>query len=153
MALTPLQNSSLASFTMPPLAATFSTFAAQAAGSLSSYRPQKPRSSSKIDWDDQERFGKMSQIISKVAYELASSAEIETFNEGCKKSQTFWRTAKDIARNYYQMSKDPKSSAKTRRDDLARAHRLKEAMEQAREVSLADFFREGSSEKRTKARR
>jgi hypothetical protein len=153
MASTPLQNSSLASFTMPPLPGTFSSFAAQAAGSLSSYRPQQTSSSSKIDWDDQERFGEMSQIISEVAYEFASPAEIYTFNEGCKKSRKFRRTAEDIARNYYRMSKDPKSSTKVRREDLARAHRLKEAMEHARGVSFADFFHDGSSEKRTRAGR
>ena len=142
----PQLSGSLPGFTTPPLPGS-------TAGSSVDSRPVRPRGPAKVNWDERDRFAEMMQLIARVAFEFASAAEIEMFDDGCKENRTFQTTAESVARNYYRRSKDMKNPATERRDDLKRANRLKEAMENARGVCLKDFFRDSSSGKQSRSAR
>ncbi len=130
------QNGNITNATSQSLGAPVNSFAAD---SSPSYTPQRKTEPRKFDWEDPYMFDDMSLIIGRVAFEIARPEELDTFNDACRESGKFQRTAEEVARAYYRRGMDGKNRWRT--DDMKRAVKLKEMMEKARGVCFENFFR------------
>ncbi len=109
--------------------------------------PQPTGDLSKINWNDRYTLEEMSRLIGGVAFGFATVPEVQIFNAVYGKSKKFQQMAGQRARHYHRISQDTRNPYK--RDDLKKANRLKEAIEEAAGASLGpNFFRTAKHKKR-----